>query len=80
MDPIIVQLNSVTIFWKDLGYSGKTEALGVLGDWWEDEVEPWLAVINIRGDVNPHASGVWFSEPRDAALFLTRFYGTMPNK
>lgn len=82
MDSIVAQMRSLTVFWKDLGYGGPAEiTLNYLPleRWWDEDVEPWMRFA-IKNDWNAHGSGVWFAEPRDAALFLTRFYGSMPNK
>lgn len=76
MDPIVIQLKSVTVFWTDLGLPKRLTCLQQdrLAEWWDDEVDPWITVA-IKGDCNPHDTGVWFAEPRDAALFITRFWG-----
>ena len=80
MDPIVIQLRSVTIFWPDIGLprllSGTQKVR--LAVWWDEEVGPWMKVA-IKGDCNPHETGVWFADPHDAALFKLRFHGQAPD-
>ena len=75
----VVYLKSVTIFWHDIGLPQKPGELEkiLLGVWWDDVVEPWLKIA-IKGHCNPHENGVWFANPRDAALFKLRFTGDSP--
>jgi len=77
LDSVVITLKSVTIFWTDLGLPKLLDSYqrDKLALWWDDEVEPWLTVA-IKNHYNPHETGVWFSDPHDAALFLTRFNGT----
>jgi hypothetical protein len=72
-------LRSVTIFWTQLGMVKNTDLSrhDKLAVWWDEEVQPWINVA-IKGHYNPHTDGVWFAEPRDAALFLTRWNGQLP--
>lgn len=74
MDPIIVTLRSITIFWSDIGLPRilSNAQRDMLADWWDEEVEPWLTVA-IKHRFNPHETGVWFEDPYDAALFKLRF-------
>lgn len=80
MDPIIIQMRSVTIFWTDLGLPRLLNEVqkNRLAVWWDDEVEGWINEA-IKHDFNPHETGVWFSDPHDAALFKLRFIGQTPN-
>lgn len=76
MDPVIITLRSVTIFWTDIGLPRllSEPQKNQLAVWWDDEVEPWIKNA-VKHDFNPHETGVWFSDPHDAALFKLRFSG-----
>jgi hypothetical protein len=82
MDITVVTLESVTVFWEDLGLPEarkQTSAMkDVLAKWWDDEVEAWL-VENAKHPVNPHEAGVWFFDSNDAIMFKLVFAGTGPN-
>jgi hypothetical protein len=80
MDPIVVQLRSVTIFWEDIGLPRllSEPQKNMLAVWWDDEVDPWMKTA-INHDCHPHETGVWFADPRDAALFKLRFSDQAPD-
>jgi hypothetical protein len=80
MDPIVIQLRSVTVFWEDINLPKRPSdhQRARLAVWWDDTVEPWL-LQSIKGHVNPHLDGVWFADPHDAAKFKIKFSGDVPD-
>ena len=80
MDPIIIELQSRTVFWEDIGLPKRLSEYqrNKLADWWDNDVEPWMKLA-IKGDCNPHEAGVWFAERHDAVLFQVRWNGQGPD-
>lgn len=76
-----VHLQSVTVFWKELGLADKKSYqfnnVDELAVFWDAEISPWL-VANCRGHVNPHEAGVWFANRDDAVLFKLTWAGAFP--
>lgn len=78
MDSLTIQLNSVTVFWEDLGLPKRRDMTAsmevTLAKFWDTYIEDWLK-DNCVGHVNPHDSGVWFAEANDAILFKLTWAG-----
>lgn len=73
-----IVLESVTIFWEDLGIpTNRSADMNIdLSEKWDREIGPWLK-SNITNHVNPHSHGVWFSNKKDAMFFKLTWSGRM---
>ena len=71
-----INLESRTVFWKeDLGLDVQTYVdIERAAKIFDEEIGDWLTA-NCKGAYNAWSKGVWFAEPKDAALFKLFFSG-----
>lgn len=67
--PILINLQSVTIFWEDIAQISPMPRTELV-----DTINHWLSE-NTNGSYSLHQAGVWFANPQDAMLFKLTWSG-----
>jgi hypothetical protein len=71
----IIELESCTVFWKELGVDIHNTAMNTKAANKWDEIEIWLEENIKEKTYNPHYSGIWFLHKEDAILFKLTWAG-----